>query len=79
MECPWCGRQLEAGTFESRGSNYFHPQNSPRPKWYTEKYMEKCKCIMLPPSPHNFSPRLKEEDLLKAFLCRNCKKIIIPY
>lgn len=75
MECPWCGSLLEPGTFESRGSNYFRPENQARPKWYSESAMEKANCIMLPPSPYAFLAK----DWPKAYVCRHCRRIIIPY
>ena len=76
MECPYCGNALESGIFESRGCNYFRPENQSRPRWYSLLAMERVGCIMLPPSPYRLFPG---DDMLKAYVCRQCRKIIIPY
>ena len=41
--CPFCGCELEQGTFHSRGGNYFLPNGEKTPSFYTEKAMEKRK------------------------------------
>lgn len=72
--CPWCNKELEIGTFQSRGGNYFLPQNQSRPHFYSEKSMNKKNAILLPP---DFLSRPSEHP--KAYVCRTCKKIVIPY
>jgi len=73
MNCPWCGSPLEQGTIKSRGSNYFLPDDEDMPLFYSISSVEKRRGVLLPPSP------LDSTDKLKAFICRNCKKIVIPY
>lgn len=72
--CPWCGKKLEEGTFQSRGGNYFLPQNEPKPLLYSKESMEKRNAILLPPH-FLFLPI----EYPKAYTCRSCKKIVIPY
>ncbi len=55
--CPYCGRELEQGTFHSRGGNYFLPNGEKTPSFYTEKAMEKRKAILLPPDPFQWKDR----------------------
>ena len=73
--CPYCGRELEQGTFHSRGGNYFLPNGEKTPSFYTEKATEKRKAILLPPDAFS-AERPQYPD---AYLCRACQKIIIPY
>ncbi len=74
--CPWCGEKLEKGNFRSRGCNYFLPEGMKAPLFNVPKYMEKANAVFLPPYywKISFNP-----DFPDAFLCRNCRKIIIPY
>lgn len=72
--CPWCRNELEEGIFRSRGGNYFQPINESAPWLYTKKLADKHKGIMLKPDPT--SPTV---EFPKAYTCRNCKRIIIPY
>lgn len=55
--CPYCGCELEQGTFHSRGGNYFLPNGEKTPSFYTEKAMEKRKAILLPPDPFQWKDR----------------------
>lgn len=71
--CPWCGHELEEGTFRSRGCNFFLPINKKLPLLYTAKSMAKKNAVPLPPS------LVGDPVWPTAFICRNCKKIIIPY
>lgn len=72
--CPWCGEKLEKGSFRSKGGNYFLPEVEKMPLFFTSKYLKKVNAVFLPPDVWEFWPRNPE-----AFLCRNCRKIIIPY
>lgn len=73
--CPYCGRELEPGTFRSRGANYFRPDNQRPPLWYTRKSLEACNCIMFPPDIFLWGN--KEHPV--AYVCRHCKKMIVPF
>jgi hypothetical protein len=73
--CPWCGGDLESGTFRSRGGNYFLPEGEKMPLTYSYASMEKRNAVKLPPFFLSFPP----DDWPKAYVCRNCRKIIIPY
>ncbi|MGB4589635.1 MAG: PF20097 family protein [Clostridiaceae bacterium] len=73
MLCPWCGKELEEGTFRSRGGNCFLPLHEKVPLTYLESSLEKRNAISLPPYP------LNSTSYPTAYVCRFCKKIIIPY
>ncbi|MBZ4665204.1 PF20097 family protein [Mahella sp.] len=71
--CPWCGKKMERGTFRSRGGNYFLPMGEKVPLTYFNCSMEKRNAIPFPPfimGPISYPI---------AFVCRSCRKIIIPY
>lgn len=72
--CPWCGQEMEEGTLRSKGGNYFLPINENMPWTYSAKSMAKKNAVSLPPD-------ILDDPLTwpAAFICRNCKKIIIPY
>lgn len=72
--CSWCGNELEVGTFQSRGGNYFLPQNQTKPHFYSKDSMNKHNAILLPPDSLSLPI-----DYPKAYACRSCKKIVIPY
>ncbi|MGI6142128.1 MAG: PF20097 family protein [Caldicoprobacterales bacterium] len=72
--CPWCNEQLELGVFRSRGGNYFLPLGESVPITYSKSAMSKKRAIPLPPSSLSLPP-----DWPEAYVCRRCKKIIIPY
>ena len=74
--CPYCGIEMEKGTFHSRGMNSFWPDGE-RPGWYSKKAMKKSRCIMLPPDPYRLS--VLADERLYGYLCRRCKMIMIPY
>lgn len=79
-KCPWCGADLEKGTFRSGGGgNYFLPEGEKptRMRFYTYDYISRVNAIALPPDPYS-SPFAKTE-WPKACACRKCKKIIISY
>lgn len=73
--CPHCGEMIEKGTLRSRGGNYFLPEGEKTPALYTEKAMNMKSAVMLPPD----SLSLGTPKWPDAYLCRNCKLIIIPY
>jgi hypothetical protein len=72
--CPWCGNKLEEGTFQSRGGNYFLPKNKDKPRFYTKASMDKSNAISLPPDSISLPI-----EYPKAYTCRTCRKIVIPY
>ena len=71
--CPWCQNKLEEGTLRSRGGNYFLPLNETIPATYMKTSMDKSNAISLPPYP------LGDSSYPKAFVCRHCGVILIPY
>ncbi|MBR4743488.1 MAG: hypothetical protein IK082_04770 [Oscillospiraceae bacterium] len=74
--CPYCGELLEEGELRNRGSNYYLPKDAGLPLWYSKRTMDKKGAIMLPPNPYSISfPPV----FPKAWVCRSCKIILIPY
>lgn len=76
MQCPFCGAEMEEGTFRSRGCNFFLPKGK-RAAFYTKRCMEKANAVMLPPSPYKMA--LSSLQWPRAYCCRSCRKIIIEY
>ena len=79
-KCPWCGGELEPGTFRSGGGgNYFLPEGEKptRMRFYTYDYIRRVNAIALPPDP--YGGVFEKPEWPKAQACRNCKKIIISY
>ncbi len=76
--CPWCSEPLEAGTFRSRGGNYFLPEGERTPLLYTKSSMNKRRAV--PVEPFLFASALPASGASpEAYVCRRCHKIIIPY
>lgn len=75
QKCPYCGDDIEKGAFRSRGGNYFLPDGEKTPSLYSEKAMAKRRAVSLPPDFLS----LGTPQWPNAFLCRNCKIMIIPY
>jgi len=73
--CPWCGGELEEGTFRSRGGNYFLPLHEKTPKLYTSASMKKRNAIPLPPAFADVS----STSYPTAYVCHLCKKIVISF
>ena len=74
--CPWCGAEMEAGTWRSRGSNFFQPDSKEPASLYTESQILKHGGIPLPPSPYQTA---FQSEWPKGFICRQCRKIVISY
>jgi len=72
--CPYCGKPLEEGTFRSRGGNYYLPKDESAPLLYSKQAMSKKGAIPLLPDFLSSTPQWPI-----AYLCRNCKRIILPY
>lgn len=72
--CPYCGNPLEEGTLRSRGGNFYLPKNESVPLLYSKREMTKKRAIHLPPDFLSSAPQWPH-----AYVCRKCKKIIIPY
>ena len=77
--CPWCGSELEKGTLQSRGGNYFLPDGQPpsRISFYTSGYLAKVNAIALPPDP--YGGLLDAPQWPQGCVCRKCRKIILTY
>ena len=71
MECPYCHREMEHGELHSRGGVYYLPDGETMPKLYTEKEMKKHNAIIFPPYI------LGDKAFPKAYVCKNCNKLII--
>ena len=71
-KCPYCGNNLEHGSFRSKGGNFFLPKGEKAPFLYSENSMTKRNAILLPPD-------ILYGNYPDAYVCRTCKIIIIPY
>jgi len=74
MECPFCMKEMEKGTLQSRGGVFFLPDGESLPKLYTDKEMSKHNAIYLP--PYMLSAKAKHPT---AYICKSCSKIVIDY
>ena len=68
---------MTKGTLHSRGGNYFLPDGEKRPLAYSEKAMNKRGAGMLPPD--FLAPLSAPLEFPAAYLCPDCRKIIIEY
>ena len=75
QKCLYCGGNIEEGTFRSGGGNYFLPKGEKPPSLYSKSAMSKKRAVLLPPEIFSVG----NHQWPAAFLCRNCKIIIIPY
>ncbi|HIT33007.1 MAG TPA: hypothetical protein IAC31_00030 [Candidatus Faecousia intestinigallinarum] len=77
VRCIWCGREMERGTLVNQCARaIFLPTGTSIPRFYTQKALDKRNCIPL--TPLNEAPHAPEE-FPTAYVCRNCRKIVIPY
>ena len=79
-KCPWCGGELEKGSFRSGGGgNYFLPEGEKpcRTRFYTYDYISRVNAIPLAPDP--YGGLFQKVEWPKACACRSCHKIIISY
>lgn len=74
-KCPYCGGNLEKGKLISRGGNFFLPDGEKTPTLFTKKSMNKSRAILLPPDIVSDG----DVQFPVGYVCRVCKKIIIPY
>ena len=73
-KCPYCGAEMETGILHHRGG-FFLPEGEKMPWTYFEKSLKKRNAIELPlDDGFSFVP-----EYPKAYACRKCKKIIVPY
>lgn len=75
VRCGWCGGEMEQGYLASMNVHYIPEGESP-PLINTKKQMEKHNCIPLIPTPGLCT--LGKSSVV-AYVCRTCKKIVIPY
>ena len=73
--CPYCQGLLEEGTFRSWGGNFFLPAGETVPALATEGEFAKKRAIRVQPSGSS----LENPRWPAAYVCRSCKKIILPY
>ena len=67
MKCPTCGQEMEEGVVQSAREIFFTIE--PHRFWFKVKKEEK---VLL--SSHNWT-----RPTCIAYLCRNCKKVVINY
>ena len=75
MTCPYCGKEMIKGTVRHNGCSYFLPDGEKRPAFYTAAALKKRNAVALGPNPY----RLDYNDWPEAYICEECKKIILPY
>jgi len=75
MKCPWCGTEMEEGCFYSRGGNHYLPEGR-KVKWLTEKAISEQGGILFPP---DFLALTLHPENPKAWHCRTCRKLVLPY
>lgn len=75
--CPWCDGELEEGRYYSTASGaHFLPKDAKRPSLLTRSSIEAKGGIATPP----FVSVLGDgPSSMRAYACRQCKKIIIEY
>lgn len=67
MKCPTCGQEMEEGVVQSAREIFFTIE--PHRFWFKVKKEEE---VLL--SSHNWT-----RPTCVAYLCRNCKKVVINY
>ena len=79
MNCPACGKAMEAGkvAYNPAVGLHFLPPNERLPRLLTKSGVEKRGGISLD-GPHDLGP-LESDGTLRAFLCRDCRKIVMEY
>lgn len=75
IRCVWCGGEMERGYLCGHFGVHFRPADSSYPGLYTKKQLEKHRCISLIP---NFDEGWFSDAPI-AYVCRTCKKIVVPY
>lgn len=75
VHCGWCGEEMEQGYLASMNVHYI-PAGELTPLANTKKQMEKHNCIPLIPTPG--LSNLGKCSVI-AYVCRTCKKIVVPY
>ncbi len=76
MNCPFCKSEMLKGKLCTRGENYFVPDGCKTPTFYTHKGMEKAGAILV--SPDSLSASY-EADWQTAWICNNCRKMVVDY
>ena len=73
MKCPCCNKEMDLGELRSKGGVYFLPEGEKTPLLYTAREMKKRNAVYLPPY------MLGDLVYPKAYICRQCSKIVIDY
>lgn len=78
MNCPVCGKEMEAGLRRTIGMwDYFLPQSAPKLSLHTRKRIEERGGIVLK-DPYT-NGKNSGADERPAWVCRTCKKVVVEY
>ncbi len=78
MNCPVCGKEMEPGFLNTFGMwEYFLPQGAPKLNWHTMGGIAKRGGIVLQ-NPYTSAKDAGSLDR-PAWVCRDCKRILIEY
>ena len=78
MKCANCGKEMEQGGIRyGRDLLYYLPKNGALPFLGTKK--ELIKKGSIPLWRKRFSLGMSDEDWPEAYVCRDCKQVVIPY
>ena len=75
VRCIWCGGEMERGSLICHRT-FFLTAGETIPRFDTAGSVEKRNGFHL--VPQNVVP-IKPEEFPTAYVCRNCRKIVIPY
>ena len=79
MNCPVCGKAMQEGmvVYNPSVGLHFLPPGGSLPYVMTKHGIEKQGGIALD-GPNNLGP-LKSDGTLPAYICRECRKIVVEY
>ena len=79
MTWPSCGKEMKAGksAYAPQCGIHFLPPSGRLPHVLTKRGIEKQGGIALD-GPHNFGI-LESDGMLPAYICRECRKIVMEY
>ena len=80
MNCPACGKEMKAGKIAyapQAGIHFLPPGVQHLPRVVTKRGIEKQGGIVLD-GPNNLG-LLESDGTLSAYICRECRKIVVEY
>ena len=79
MNCPVCGKEMETGkvAYQPSVGLHFLPPDGRLPHVLTKSGIEKRSGIALD-GPNNLGP-LESDGTLPAYICQECRKIVVEY